>query len=73
MAKKYRQLAEQSVVFQDMRLITRAFNITKALDTNEGTVIYAGDLSVKNFGGRFAGTVLKFDKQDKLVHEEANI
>jgi len=37
-AIKYRQPAEQSVVFQDMRLRTRAFNIKKALETNEDTL-----------------------------------
>ncbi len=72
-AKKYRQLAEQSLIFQDMQHITRAFNITKTIETEEGIVIHAGDLSVRNFSGRFARTVLKFDKQNKLIHEMVNI
>ena len=72
-SEKYRRLAERSEVFRDMKAITRAFHITKALVTDQDTVIYAGDLAVRNFGGRFAKTVLKFDKQNRLVHEVANI
>ncbi len=72
-AEEYYRLAEQSQVFQDMKGITRAFHITKALVTDRDTVIHAGDLAVRNFGGRFAQTVLKFDKQNRLVHEVANI
>jgi len=72
-AEKYEQLAERSPVFRDMRHITRAFSITNVLETSEGTIIHAGDLPIRNFGGRFAKTVLRFDKQNKLVHETANI
>jgi membrane-bound metal-dependent hydrolase YbcI (DUF457 family) len=72
-SKKYTKLAEQSQVFRDMQHITRAFYITKVVETDDGIVIYAGDLAVRNYGGKFAKTILKFDRHDRLVSEMANI
>ncbi len=69
----YWSLAEQSRLFQDMRQITRAYRITSVENRDDGVVIHAGDLATRNFGGRFARTVLKFDSNGKLIHEMANI
>ena len=70
---RHLQLAETSALFRDIRRITRAMKILKVSSDEDGTVIEAGDLAVRNFGGRFAHTVLRFDRQGKLVDEVANI
>ena len=71
--EEYIRLAEQSRVFQDMTLITRALNITDVIEDESGTTISAADLAVRNYGGRFARTTLKYDKQRNLVYEMAKI
>lgn len=71
--EKYLRLATQSRVFRDMQHILRAFHITDVSSSEEGTIIHAEDIAVRNFGGRFGRTVLKFDQNNRLVHEVANI
>ncbi len=66
-------LARKSEVFRDMESIAKSLHITSVEETPEGTLIVAHDLGVRNFGGRFARTELKFDKEGRLVHERANI
>jgi membrane-bound metal-dependent hydrolase YbcI (DUF457 family) len=70
---KSRQLASQSQVFNDMRHILRALHITDVAVDDNGTTITAEDIAVRNFGGRFGRTVVRFDKEDRLVDESANI
>ncbi len=71
--EKYYRLAASSPAFTDMQQITRAFRIIETKEDGEGTTIIAADLAVRNFGGRFARTELRFDKQGQLVREMANI
>ena len=67
------RLAERSQVFRDMQSISRALQIPAVQSDEAGTEIRAEDLAVRNFGGRFGRTVLKFDRQGRLLHEVANI
>ena len=71
--KKYQQLAESSSVYREIKLITRALTITNVENTRDGLTITAADLAVRNFGGKFAKTVLKFDNHGNLINEMANI
>jgi len=41
--------------------------------TDNGITITAADLAIRNFGGKFAKTTLKFDNQGNLTSEMANI
>lgn len=70
---KQQQLAETSTVYREIKLITRALTITNVSTTDEGVIITASDLAVRNFGGKFAKTTLKFDSQGNLISEMANI
>ncbi len=70
---KYQALAAGSVVFKEIKQITRAFQIIETEESPAGTRIVAADLAVRNFGGRFARTELRFDSQGRLTHEVANI
>jgi len=70
---RFQQLAERSQIFNDMKHITRAFHITEVREDEHGTTIIAADLAVRNFGGHFARTELRFDPQGQLIHELANI
>ncbi len=72
-AEKYQRLAEKSGVYRDMALITRAFHITDVHEDASGITIHAADIAVRNYGGRFGKTELRFDPTGKLVHEMANI
>ena len=67
------ELAQQSRVFRDMRSILRGLHITHVDESSAGTVIIAQDLAVRNFGGRFGRTELRFDRNGRLVHEMAHI
>ena len=71
--KRFIELANKSSVFNDMKKITRAFFITSIEKTEQGTTITAQDIAVRNFGGKFAKTELKFDKNGMLLSEVANI
>lgn len=66
-------LAQASPVYRDMRAVLRALNITEVERTPEGTRLVARDLAVRNFGGRFGRTELRFDAQGRLSHEVADI
>ncbi len=70
---KYLILANKSQVFKDMCGITRALVITDINEESDTIKITAQDLAVRNFGGRFAKTVLTFDKHENLINETANI
>ena len=71
--EKYMLLANQSQIFEDIKSITRSLQITDVIENDKGTEIHAADLAVRNFGGRFAKTVLKFNKNNTLIHESSNI
>ncbi len=70
---KYRQLAEKSPLFNDMRRILRHLRIVDVAETEAGTVVHAADLAIRNFGGKFGETRLSFDKAGELIDEVANI
>ena len=66
-------LARTSPVFQDVSRIMKYFFVTDVRKDANGTTIIARDLAVRNFGGKFGETVLKFDREGKLIHEVANL
>ena len=68
-----KDLAAQSIVFRDLQGILRGLHITHAERGPEGTTIVAQDLAVRNFGGRFGHTELRFDRDGRLVHDMAHI
>lgn len=67
------ELAQQSTVFRDMKSILRGLSITRMDRGNDGTILIAQDLAVRNFGGRFGRTELRFDAAGRLRHEMAHI
>jgi len=67
------ELAQQSAVFRDMKSILRGLNITRVDRGGDGITVIAQDLAVRNFGGRFGRTELKFDADGRLRHEMAHI
>lgn len=70
---RYRKLAEKSPLFNDMRRILRHLRIVDIAETDAGTVVHAADLAIRNFGGKFGETRLRFDKAGELIDEVANI
>jgi membrane-bound metal-dependent hydrolase YbcI (DUF457 family) len=66
-------LAAKSGVFRDMRSILRGLAITRAATDAQGTTVIAQDLAVRNFGGKFGRTELRFDARGELVDEMAHI
>lgn len=72
-APEVSELARKSVVFRDMQAILRGLQITRAESSPEGTTVIAQDLAIRNFGGKFGRTELRFDTDGKLVHEMAHI
>jgi hypothetical protein len=70
---EYVKLALQSPVFRDMKHILRKVYITDFSKNAEGSTIVAEDIAVRNFGGRFGRTTLKYDQNNRLIHETANI
>ncbi|MEE9523540.1 MAG: metal-dependent hydrolase [Thermodesulfovibrionales bacterium] len=70
---KYIDMANRSMTFNDMKIITKALHITNVSDDDNGTTIISQDLAVRNFGGKFGKTTLRFDREGKLIHEMANI
>jgi membrane-bound metal-dependent hydrolase YbcI (DUF457 family) len=66
-------LARTSSVFRDMSSILRALTVTSVERAAERTTLVAEDLAVRNFGGRFGRTQLRFDAEGRLEHEVANI
>ena len=68
-----RGLAQSSPVFRDLSGILRALEITRVERDAHGTTLVAQDLAIRNFGGRFGRTELRFDAEGRLQHEMANI
>jgi hypothetical protein len=66
-------LTGQSSVFYDMQSILRGLHVTRTDVCSSGTTMVAEDLVVRNFGGRFGRTELRFDAQGRLIHEMAHI
>ncbi len=66
-------LAAKSEVFGDMQKICRSLQIVEVERDDAGVTLHAADIAVRNFGGRFGRTVLKFDHNGELVSEVANI
>ncbi len=71
--EKYHQLADKSTVYKEMQKITRALHITDVIEESNYITITASDLAVRNFGGKFGRTLLKFDNKGGLIHESANV
>ena len=67
------ELAQQSEVFRDMKAILRGLSITRMDKGSDGITVVAQDLAVRNFGGRFGRTELRFDSDGRLRHEMADI
>lgn len=67
------ELADRSAVFRDMRSILRGLHVTRVERDASGTTVVAEDLAVRNFGGRFGKTELRFDGDGRLTHEMAHI
>jgi len=67
------KMARKSQVFIDMEAVCRALRITKIDATEVGIAIHAKDLAVRNFGGKFGMTRIRFDKEGRLIDEMANI
>ncbi|MFC1858123.1 metal-dependent hydrolase [Thermodesulfobacteriota bacterium] len=72
-SKKYVEMAEKSKVFRDISKIMKYFQITDVSEDHGGTTIVAHDLGIRNFGGKFGRTILKFDQDGALESETANI
>jgi membrane-bound metal-dependent hydrolase YbcI (DUF457 family) len=66
-------LTGQSSVYRDMQSILRSLHVIRTDVCPSGTTVVAEDLVVRNFGGRFGRTELRFDAQGRLIHEMANI
>lgn len=66
-------LAAKSQVFADMQRICRALHIVEVERSDAGITLHAADIAVRNYGGRFGRTVMKFDNNGELVSEVANI
>jgi hypothetical protein len=72
--ERYVKLARRSRLYNDMTRIARALTVVSAEDESGGGVtLTARDLAVRNFGGRFGRTVVKFDKDGRLLSEVADI
>ena len=66
-------LAQKSGVFRDMQSILRGLQITRVEHDVDGTTLIAQDLAIRNFGGKFGRTELRFDRDGRLVDEMAHI
>ena len=72
--EKWSYLTQKSSLFKDINSITKAFHIVDVSENNEGTrTIEIKDLALRNFGGKFATTKLKFNKKEELIDEVSNI
>ena len=72
-SKDFERLASESVLYRDMKAITRHFAITNVEETDGAVTIWAADIGILNFGGKFGRTTLTFDRSGELVHEVADI
>jgi len=66
-------LARRSQVFRDMESILRGLSVIHVEENNNGTTVVAQDLAMRNFGGKFGSTELRFDPDGRLYDEMANI
>jgi membrane-bound metal-dependent hydrolase YbcI (DUF457 family) len=66
-------LARRSPLFRDLECILRDLHITHVDRRHDGTTIIAQDVAVRNFGGKFGRTELRFDASGRLLHEMADI
>lgn len=73
MASEVAGLTGQSEVFRDLQSSLRGLYVTRIDGGTSGTTLVAEDLVVRNFGGRFGRTELRFDPQGRLIHEMAHI
>ncbi len=73
MAPEIAGLTGQSELFRDLQAILRGLHVTRTEVSRTGTTVVAEDLVVRNFGGRFGRTVLRFDPQGRLIDEMAHI
>ncbi|MEN8220926.1 MAG: metal-dependent hydrolase [Pseudomonadota bacterium] len=71
--RKYTELASGSQVYRDMQSITKYLFITDVVKDETGIIITANDLAIRNYGGKFGQTVLRFDSTGQLLDEKANI
>ncbi len=66
-------LAAKSRVYTEMQGICRALTVVEVERENGGITLHAADIAVRNFGGRFGRTVMRFDNNGELLSEVANI
>ena len=66
-------MAQKSQVYNDITGITKFLRITDISDNEEGTTIIARDLGIRNFGGKFGITTLRFNREGDLISEVADI
>jgi membrane-bound metal-dependent hydrolase YbcI (DUF457 family) len=72
-SERHLRMAQSSRLFNDLASVAKSFHITGIQEDHEGTTIIAKDLAVRNFGGKFGRTTLKFNREGELVHETAYI
>ena len=56
-----------------MKSISRELQITEVIESEQCITIIAQDLAIRNFGGKFAKTILTFDLQGKILNEMAHV
>jgi len=71
--EKFAYLTQKSQLFNDIIKVTKALHIAYVEEKNDGTIIVAKDFAVRNFGAKFATTILKFNQKGELVYEHSNI
>ncbi len=69
----WHHLTDKSPLFQDILQVTRALHIVSVEEKENVITIIAKDLALRNFGGKFATTTLKFNKNGELINEISNI
>lgn len=67
------QLASKSGVFRDLKSILRGLEVIGVERDVAGITVIAQDLAIRNFGGKFGRTELRFDLEGRLVSEVAHI
>jgi membrane-bound metal-dependent hydrolase YbcI (DUF457 family) len=66
-------LARRSRVFRDMESILRGLSVIGVEENDNGTTVVAQDLAIRNFGGTFGRTEMRFDPDGRVYYEMANI
>ncbi len=66
-------LTDKSQLFQEILQVTKALHIVSVSQENGTLTIIAKDLALRNFGGKFATTTLRFNKDEELIDENSNI